>query len=356
MLTIVEIAKRAGVSIGTVDRVVHGRGHVSEDKERRIREIIDSAGYQANPLARHLKRGETFRIGVLLPELEKESRYWDLIWTAIEQAFRELSAFSFIPELFSYERTNRLSLEAAFVKMAAAECSAWVIAPVMQAEIASILARLENKPPVCLIDTAMPGLDALTAVAQNPRKGGWVAARMMELLSPGPATFAVVRPYLGAYNLNERAQGFREYFAGRENLRVVDLVCPETDPAEPVKTFSAAFEAYPDLKGIFAVTAFGHKIAAWLDSRAALPAENADLPAEKVARYAPRPALISYDLVKENVRCLREGSINCIISQRPEEQGRLAVQQLYRHFVLREKPETNISIPIDIFFKENLDE
>lgn len=355
-MTIVEIAKRAGVSIGTVDRVVHGRGHVSEDKERRIREIIETEGYQANPLARHLKRGETFRIGVLLPELEKESRYWDLIWTAIEQAFRELSAFSFIPDLFSYERTNRLSLEAAFVKMAAAECSAWIIAPVMQAEIGSILDRMQHKPPVCLIDTAMPGLDALTTVAQEPRKGGRLAARMMELLAPGPGTFAVVRPYLGAYNLNERAQGFREYLEGRKDLRVIDLICPETDPAEPAKTIASAYDAYPDLHGIFAVTAFGHKIAAYLDARTA-PSGDQGLPGNTTgALPARRSALISYDLVAENVRCLRAGSIDCIISQRPEEQGRLAVHQLYRHFVLREKPETSISMPIDIFFKENLDE
>ncbi len=341
-MTIVEIAKRAGVSIGTVDRVVHGRGHVSEEKERRIREIIEAAGYQANPLARHLKRGETFRIGVLLPELEKESRYWDLIWTAIRRAFDGLSAFSFNPELFTYERTNQRSLEAAFSTMAAADCNAWVIAPVMQAEIASLLDRTSPKPPVCFIDTAMPGLEAMTTVAQEPRRGGRVAGRLMELLAPGAGTYAVVRPYLGAYNLNERVRGFIDRLSSRKDIRVADLVCPETDPEEPAKTFSKAFAEYPDLRGIFAVTAFGHKIASYLDSRSDFP--------------AGRPALISYDLVEENVRCLRDGSIDCIISQRPEEQGRLAVHQLYRHFVLREAPDAGISMPIDVFFKENLDE
>jgi len=341
-VTIVEIAKRAGVSIGTVDRVVHGRGHVSAEKERRIREIIDAEGYQPNPIARHLKRGESFRIGVLLPELEKESRYWDLIWTAIREAFDGLSAFSFTPELFAYERTNRASLEGAFARMAQADCRAWVIAPVMQEEIADLIGASGPRPPICFIDTAMPGVDAVTTVAQDPEKGGIVAGRLMELLAPGPGTYAVIRPYLGAFNLNERARGFRERFSGKPDVRVIDLVCPETEPAEPGRSLDAAFAEYPDLRGLFAVTAFGHKVAAYLDSRPAFP--------------AGRPALIGYDLVEENARRLRDGSIDCIISQRPTEQGRLAVHQLYRRFVLGESPAADIRVPIDVFFKENLDE
>lgn len=341
-MTIVEIAKRAGVSIGTVDRVVHGRGHVSGEKERRIREIIEAEGYQPNPIARHLKRNESFRVGVLLPELEKESRYWDLIWTAIRDAFDGLAAFSFSPELYSYERSNSASLEAAFGKMEAAACQAWVIAPVMQADIRGLLGNAEARPPVCFIDTGMPGMEAVTTVAQDPSRGGRVAARLMELLAPGGGTFAVAHPYPGAFNLNWRARGFRERLEAKAGVKVVDLACPETDPAEMARALDAAIDGNPDLRGIFALTAFGHKIAAHLDSRASFP--------------AGRPVLIGYDLVEENVRRLREGSMDCIISQRPEEQGRRVVQQLYRLFVLREPPEADIRMPIDVFLKENLDE
>ncbi len=55
-MTVIEIAKRAGVSIGTVDRVLHNRGRVSEETRQRINAIISEEGYQPNPLARHLKR------------------------------------------------------------------------------------------------------------------------------------------------------------------------------------------------------------------------------------------------------------------------------------------------------------
>jgi len=73
-MTVVEIAKRAGVSIGTVDRVLHNRGRVSAETRQRIQDIINEEGYQPNPLARHLKRNRDYRLGVMIPELEKDSR------------------------------------------------------------------------------------------------------------------------------------------------------------------------------------------------------------------------------------------------------------------------------------------
>ena len=100
-MTVIEIAKRAGVSIGTVDRVLHNRGRVSEETRQKISAIITEEGYQPNPLARHLKRNREYLIGVLIPELEKESRYWDLILQGIQKAVAELSAFSFNLELFT---------------------------------------------------------------------------------------------------------------------------------------------------------------------------------------------------------------------------------------------------------------
>ena len=48
MVTIKEIAQMAGVSRGTVDRVLNNRGRVSEENARRIREIARSLGYQPN--------------------------------------------------------------------------------------------------------------------------------------------------------------------------------------------------------------------------------------------------------------------------------------------------------------------
>lgn len=337
-MTVIEIAKRAGVSIGTVDRVLHNRGRVSEETRQKISAIITEEGYQPNPLARHLKRNREYLIGVLIPELEKESRYWDLILQGIQKAVAELSAFSFNLELFTFVRPDRDSLSRAFTRMSAADCSAYIIAPVMQEETLALLWGEEKKVPFAFIDSFLPGADPLVTVAQDPYRGGQVAARLMELLSPAPASYAVIRPYSEAFNLNERARGFREWFAGREGVHLFDLVCSELRMDEVHSLVERTIRENPDLRGIFAVSAIGHKIADYLYGKG----------------LKSGISFIGYDLVEDNIRCLKDGKIDCLISQRPEEQGRHVMQQIYRKIVLEETTTSRIDMPIDIYFKENL--
>ena len=44
--TIKDVARLAGVSIGTVDRVVHNRGKVSAHNQQAVQSAIDSLGYR----------------------------------------------------------------------------------------------------------------------------------------------------------------------------------------------------------------------------------------------------------------------------------------------------------------------
>ncbi len=337
-MTVIEIAKRAGVSIGTVDRVLHKRGRVSEDTRKRIQDIIDEVGYQPNPLARHLKRNKRYLIGVLIPELEKESRYWNLIHQGIAAAVEELSAFSFTLASFPFTRPDRNSLAAAFDKLVDAECDAWIIAPVMQEETLILLMGVERKVPYVLIDSPLPGSSAISTVAQDPFRGGCLAGRLMELISHSGGPYAVIRPYIEAYNLNERVKGFMSWFERRPEVRVLDVICSESDMVETNNILDRLIGETPDLRGFFTVSAIGHKIADFVVARG----------------LKDSLSIIGYDLVAENVARLKGGQLDCLISQRPEEQGRLAVQQIYHHIVLEDEVLSQIDMPLDIFLKENI--
>lgn len=337
-MTVTEIAKRAGVSIGTVDRVLHDRGRVSAATRDKIRAIIEEEGYQPNPLARHLKRNRGYRIGVLIPGLEAESRYWRLMYDSIEKAAAGFSVFSIETKLFAFNRPDRRSLDSAYREMLASNCDGYLIAPVMQDETLVLLADNPPKVPYCLIDSPLPGAKAVSTVAQDPFRGGFLAGRVMEFLSPGTGPFAVVRPFTEAFNLNERARGFTAWFSGNPRVEVIDLVCPEYHEAEMLAILDRILDTRPEIKGFFAVSSVGHVVAERLFRRGMKDGRK----------------IIGYDLVPENVECLRDGRIDCLISQRPEEQGRIAVTQLYRNMVLEEQPESEITMPLDIFFKENL--
>ena len=68
-MTVQEIAELAGVSAGTVDRVLHNRKGVSQKTKEKIQSIIEQHDYKPNIIARQLKNNKTLKIGVLLPLL-----------------------------------------------------------------------------------------------------------------------------------------------------------------------------------------------------------------------------------------------------------------------------------------------
>jgi len=66
-MRIKDIAKAAGVSVGTVDRVLHNRGKVSEDALKKVMEVLNKNEYKPNLIARMLGSNRSYRIVVLLP-------------------------------------------------------------------------------------------------------------------------------------------------------------------------------------------------------------------------------------------------------------------------------------------------
>ncbi|WP_435170243.1 LacI family DNA-binding transcriptional regulator [Paenibacillus glycanilyticus] len=67
MANINDIAKRAGVSVSTVSRVLNHNPYVSEEKRAAVQRVIDELDYTPNRLAVDLIRQETRTIGVIMP-------------------------------------------------------------------------------------------------------------------------------------------------------------------------------------------------------------------------------------------------------------------------------------------------
>ena len=61
-ITIKEIAKKANVSIGTVDRALHNRGKVNAETAARIKQICDEFGYESNVVGRAMAMQRKERI------------------------------------------------------------------------------------------------------------------------------------------------------------------------------------------------------------------------------------------------------------------------------------------------------
>ena len=349
-MTITEIAKLSGFSIATVDRVLHARGHVNAETEAKIRAVIDQHGYQPDALAQHLKKHVQNKIGILLPSLSSGSGYWNKLFDGAQNYSKtELSSFSFSLHPFFFDRNDDKSLSSSFDALTQSDCNAYIIAPVMQEKMCELLLQAENLKPYCLVDTSIKAFEnnqdaknkPLSVITQNPYNAGFLAGKLTELLGKKSGTYAVIEIYGGAYNQNERARGFCAWFSQRNSCTVTHIIlenCSIEKKKELIaKTLDNLFASCSDIAGICTVSV------------------EVQLVADYIAQHGiANVAVTGFDLIDENERLLREEKIHCLIDQEPEEQGKIALHTLFRHLVFNEVPQSKIDIPIDIYFKENL--
>lgn len=69
MANMKEIARMAGVSLGTVSNVLNGSARVREPLRRRVEEAVQAIGYQPSALARGMRREKTEMIGMVIPDI-----------------------------------------------------------------------------------------------------------------------------------------------------------------------------------------------------------------------------------------------------------------------------------------------
>ena len=77
-ITIKDIAARAGVSTGTVDRVLHKRPNVSKSALEKVNKALEELDYRPNMYASALAYNKTYTFYVVLPKHEQDA-YWDEI-------------------------------------------------------------------------------------------------------------------------------------------------------------------------------------------------------------------------------------------------------------------------------------
>src|SRR5271165_1195852 len=109
-LTLKDIAREAGVSVATLDRVLHGRAGVREDTARRVRETIERHRFRPSPAAADLARRRASRFAFVMPE--GGNMFMQAIVAAVGEMrawlnARRASAETIITDVFNPEALSR---------------------------------------------------------------------------------------------------------------------------------------------------------------------------------------------------------------------------------------------------------
>lgn len=339
-----DIALLAGVSIGTVDRVLHNRGEVSEKTRQKVSSILKETNYSPNIVAKALKSKKNYHIVFLLPEGDENSAYWQKHPLGMERAASE-------PELFPVALTTvtfNLQSEKDFqVKTKAVldlDPDGVVLAPIFKSE-STVFCRILNKRkiPFVFIDGYIEKTGFLAYIGEDVYQSGKVAGQLADMITGELQDVLVVniaRNLSNVHHLKSRTDGFMNYFkgSGRNRGRKIIINIPEPDKKIIRQEMDQVLDSNPGIGSIFISGSKSYLIASYLREKG-----------------LKRINIIGYDLLDTNVSCLKEGIIRFLIGQRPEQQTYLAVKKLFDYLSANKLPEKYEYLPVDIVTSENVD-
>lgn len=215
-----------------------------------------------------------------------------------------------------------------------------IIAPILTTLSKQFIEKeLPKDIPYVLFDSDIPELQCTSFIGQDSYQSGILSARLMKILTKKQGCIAIVRILPDDYHINQRANGFKFFFENNKDYSIKIYDIHNSDDSNEFKLITERIiKENKDLVGIFVTNASTHYIA-----------KNV-----KLLSLKNKINLIGYDLINKNIHYLKEGVIDFLISQKPENQGYQAVFALYRVIVLKEKVNDKIMMPIDIITKENI--
>jgi len=340
-----DIAERSGVSKGTVDRVIHDRGHVAPEVKKRVLEVMEELNYRPNKLARALSNNRTWKLASLTPNYENDS-FWKQPIKGIELGLNAVMDFGFSMDYFHFadDDVNTFQLQAK--KILKGSYDAVIVAPIFIDKAKWFLDECEQRDlKYFLINTFIKREDEnfRCYIGQDSFQSGVLAAKLLDFGIDNGDAVMVLHLEKGVYNsqhLIQKEEGFHQYFVGRSNRNIQVIKTSFENPnnrAAFKKFINYHLQSYPKLKGIFVTTSRLHHLVQVLDKL-----KISDL------------KLVGFDLIDENLKYLEEGKIDFLINQNPIRQGYLGIVNIFNHLVNKREIDRIQHLPLHVIMMENV--
>nr|WKN37305.1 LacI family DNA-binding transcriptional regulator [Tunicatimonas sp. TK19036] len=336
-----EIARRANVSIATVDRVIHNRTGVSEKTRKKIQGIIKDLNYQPNLLASRLASRKVYQFTTLIPEVSEETDFWEAPLRGIKKAEKEISQYGVSMKKHFFDLNDKASFVQQTRKILESKVDGILLAPSFIEESMQLAqACQEREIPYVFINSDIPNQDSLCYIGPHLVKSGYMTAHLMSYGMADGGKILVVnisKEIDNHHHLLRKEEGFRNYFKDHQKSNeIIKLDIRQTTYPEVEQQLMEAFNQHPDIQAVFATNSRVFSVAKFMEQ-----AGKKDL------------LLIGYDFLKDNIEYLKKETIDFLICQKPEEQAYRGMMALYQHLFLGVNIDRVQYMPIDIITKEN---
>lgn len=335
-----EIARRANVSIATVDRVLHNRVGVSQKTKEKIIAIIEELNYKPNILARRLASKEILKFAVLIPSVSEETDYWDAPLEGIKRAESEITAYGIEIDKYFFDQNDKKTFLKESEKIFEKKYHGVLLAPMFIEESIGFVKKCSKiKMPCVFINSDLPDISSLCYIGPDLYHTGALAAHLCSYLIDKRNHIMIVnisKEIDSYHHLLRKEQGFIEYFDKNNKDHSIEKI----DVRDT--SYLAVSKALKDALGkskvdlVFVTNSRVSTVAKFFE-------EN------KIKDIK----LIGFDFLRENIDYLTKETIDFLICQKPIEQGYRGIMALYHHFVYNADVEKIYYMPIDIITKEN---
>lgn len=301
--------------------------------------------YQPNLLASTLASKKTFTFALFIPEPISAESYWNKPMIGIRKAFQEIQPYGVNIDIHLFRQSDSRTFIEESELIIQSQPDGVVLAPFFSRESRTFIDELKKRDiPYVFIDSNISDSKKLSYIGQDSFQSGTLAAKLLSYSIPDDASILILHFAKGMDNLNhlvQREKGFYEYFKthnpeGKRKLITLEIEDPR-DPSFWGK-MDEVMNTQEAVKGIFVTNSQVYHIAKYI---------------EQTGRKDIR--IIGHDLLKENVDYLKEGIVDFLICQRPEEQGYNSVYTLFDHVIQKKPVKTDNFTSIDIITKENVD-
>jgi LacI family transcriptional regulator len=343
-----DIAEKAGVSAGTVDRVIHNRGEVAEKTRQKVLAIVREMNYEPDILASTLASKKSYRFVSLTPRADAANPFWASPTEGLKQAWQEIRHFGVSLDQYFFPYHDRAAFTSELDKIINNPPSGLILAPIFTEQTIQAMEKLtQMKIPVVFLNTLVEKQQNISFVGQAPVYSGMVVARLLEYGLHQDAQISIINLVSekgGNTHILNREKGFREYFSSSAKSSAIQLNTINITSQDPLE-FDSLLEKHigiddvkPKSHGIFVTNSKVFLVAEFLEKKGM---KNFNL--------------VGYDLLEQNQGFLRKGIIDFLISQQPHQQGYNSVITLFNALIMKKEIAKNQYLPIDIITKENID-
>ena len=306
-ITIKEIARIAGVSVGTVDRALHNRGRVNPDLAMRINKIARDNGFEPSRAGRALALArKPVKIGVVV-HLTKTA-FMKQVVDGIQRVKAELEGLGaeiIVRDIATLDAGLQIR---ALDELLEAGVQGIAISPeeddALRGRIDSISG--EGRIPIVTFNTDMAGTHRMCFVGLDNTRSGRTTAGLMGSIIGEKGKVAVITGHLTNQASNRRVEGFlQEIQAGFPGIHITGTqICFDDDDKAEQLTIQSV-RAIPDLDGILVCAGGQAGVCAGL----------------KKLELERRIKVVAYDLIPPTIAGLEEGIIDFVIDQNAYVQG-----------------------------------